>query len=158
GGPQTAGGKEALARELRRLRLPPEEWADEVRGLHGRLAEALEQLGQRESELDEHEELLRRRVPYEEQLSSVRAQVATLYREHAAAEAVAIARQKELSQEVSRLSEQRDALQTRLRHATAVLDAADAAVDNPAAPHRALREASRKLVVYEVNEAVLARR
>lgn len=55
-------GKEALRWHLRRLNLPPEEWADEVRDLNAQLVEALEQLRARELELDEHEELITRPV------------------------------------------------------------------------------------------------
>ena len=47
---------------LRRLNLPPEEWADDVRDVTAQLVEALEQLRPRELELDEHGELIVRPV------------------------------------------------------------------------------------------------
>ncbi|CAN0356155.1 unnamed protein product, partial [Ectocarpus sp. 12 AP-2014] len=58
GGPKTAQGQEALRWQLRRLNLPPEEWAEDVRNINAQLVEALEQLQAREAELDEHEELI----------------------------------------------------------------------------------------------------
>ncbi|CAM9878181.1 unnamed protein product, partial [Ectocarpus sp. 8 AP-2014] len=58
GGPKTAQGREALRWQLRRLNLPPEEWAEDVRNINAQLVEALEQLQAREAELDEHEELI----------------------------------------------------------------------------------------------------
>lgn len=53
-------GQEALRWHLRRLNLPPEEWAEDVRDVNAQLVEALEQLQAREKELDEHEELVAR--------------------------------------------------------------------------------------------------
>lgn len=53
-------GKEALRWQLRKLNLPPEEWAEDVRNVNAQLVEALEQLRAREMELDEHEELIAR--------------------------------------------------------------------------------------------------
>lgn len=53
-------GQEALRWHLRRLNLPPEEWADDVRDVNAQLVEALEQLQEREKELDEHEQLVSR--------------------------------------------------------------------------------------------------
>jgi hypothetical protein len=47
---------------LRRLNLPPEEWADDVRDVTAQLVEALEQLRASELELHEHGELIIRPV------------------------------------------------------------------------------------------------
>jgi hypothetical protein len=62
GEPQTEQGRELLCKLLVQLNLPPEEWADDVRGLATQLVHALEELAQRDRELEEHEELLRRWV------------------------------------------------------------------------------------------------
>lgn len=53
-------GQEALRSRLRRLNLPAEDWAEEVRDVYAQLVETLEQLQAREMELDEHEELIAR--------------------------------------------------------------------------------------------------
>lgn len=53
-------GKEALKWRLRRLNLPPEEWANDVKDIYAQLVEALEQIRVREEELDEHEQLVAR--------------------------------------------------------------------------------------------------
>lgn len=68
-----------LSKQLNALSLPPEEWADEVRELNAQLIECLEQLSEREKELSDHEELLRR---YEGHLGSMRQQTALLYKDH----------------------------------------------------------------------------
>eukprot|EP00904_Undaria_pinnatifida_P003934 jgi/Undpi1/13541/HiC_scaffold_8.g03200.m1 len=151
--PQTVQGQEALRSRLRRLNLPAEDWAEEVRDVYAQLVETLEQLQAREMELDEHEELIAR---YETHLSDMRAQAATLYREHADREKEWEERRKAHATEVEGLREERDAFAIRSRRLEEVLDAEDS--DDPTAPHRALRELSRKVTVYEVNEAVMARR
>ncbi|CAN0162716.1 unnamed protein product, partial [Ectocarpus sp. 12 AP-2014] len=155
GGPKTAQGQEALRWRLRRLNLPPEEWAEDVRNINAQLVEALEQLREREAELDEHEELI---VRYESHLSDMRAQVAALYRDHADREKEFDEKQKASKAEAGVLREERDALAVRARRLQEVLDVEDEAADDPTAPHRALRDLSRKVTVLEVNEAVMARR
>ncbi|CAN0076060.1 unnamed protein product, partial [Ectocarpus fasciculatus] len=155
GGPKTAQGQEALRWQLRRLNLPPEEWAEDVRNVNAQLVEALEQLQAREAELDEHEELI---VRYESHLSDMRAQAAALYRDHADREKEYDEKQKASKAEAGVLREERDALAVRARRLQEVLDVEDEAADDPTAPHRALRDLSRKVIVLEVNEAVMARR
>eukprot|EP00903_Cladosiphon_okamuranus_P020140 g18493.t1 len=154
-GPKTAKGQEALRWHLRRLNLPPEEWAEDVRDVNAQLVEALEQLHAREVELDEHEELIAR---YETHLSDMRAQAAALYREHANREVELEDKQKASREEAEGLREERDALAIRARRLEEVLQVEDEAAEDPTAPHRALRELSRKVTVFEVNEAVMARR
>lgn len=52
-GPHTPHGKTLLSKNLGQLNLPPEEWATEVKELNGQLVECLEQLYEREEELEE---------------------------------------------------------------------------------------------------------
>ncbi|CAM9519595.1 unnamed protein product, partial [Hapterophycus canaliculatus] len=148
-------GQEALRWRLRRLNLPPEDWAEEVRDVNVQLVQALEQLQEREAELDEHEELI---IRYETHLSDMRAQAAHLYRDYADREKEMEAKQKAFKEELQRLREERDALAVRARRLEEVLNVEDEAAEDPTAPHRALRELSRKVTVFEVNEAVMARR
>ena len=51
--PTTPHGRTLLAKNLSHLNLPPEEWAQEVKDLNGQLVECLEQLYEREEELEE---------------------------------------------------------------------------------------------------------
>ena len=53
GGPSTPHGKTLFAKNLNQMNLPPEEWALEVKELNGQLVECLEQLYEREEELEE---------------------------------------------------------------------------------------------------------
>ncbi|CAM9748610.1 unnamed protein product, partial [Scytosiphon promiscuus] len=154
-GPQTAQGQEDLRWRLRRLNLPPEDWAEDVREVNVQLVQALEQLQEREAELDEHEELITR---YETHLSDMRAQAANLYRDYADREKEMDAKQKAFKEELAGLREERDALAVRARRLEEVLNVEDEAAEDPTAPHRALRDLSRKVTVFEVNEAVMARR
>ena len=52
-GPHTPHGRTLLSKNLGQLNLPPEEWATEVKELNGQLVECLEQLYEREEELEE---------------------------------------------------------------------------------------------------------
>lgn len=60
GQPRTEYGRDLLSKLLVQLNLPPEEWADDVKELSAQLVEALEELNDREKELDEQEQLLMR--------------------------------------------------------------------------------------------------
>jgi chromosome segregation ATPase len=155
--PTSEEGQEMLRRQLRRLHLPPEEWADEVAALSGQLVVALELLNERERELDEHEELLRR---YESHLVAMRGQVAALYQDHGstvaeANKAASLAKERE-----AQLMEERDGLAIKVKNMSSLLsvEAAAASGDDLGAPQRALRDLSRRVMVHEVNEAVLSRR
>lgn len=53
GGPNTPHGKSLFVKNLNQMNLPPEEWALEVKELNGQLVECLEQLYEREEELEE---------------------------------------------------------------------------------------------------------
>jgi len=64
GNPRTEYGQELLTKLLVQLNLPPEEWADDVKELSCQLVEALEELNEREKELEEQEQLLLRWVEW----------------------------------------------------------------------------------------------
>ena len=53
GGPQTPHGKTLLNQTLQQLNLPPEEWAMDIRDVNSQLVECLEQLYEREKELED---------------------------------------------------------------------------------------------------------
>jgi len=109
--PNTPGGQAMLSKQLNALSLPPEEWAEEVRELNGQLIEALEQLSDREKELDDHEELLRR---YEGHLGSMRQQTALLYKEHMEATEKATTTEQRLNRTCDELRAEREALTLRV--------------------------------------------
>lgn len=66
----------------------------------------------------------------------MRAQAATLYREHADREVELEEKQKASKEELEGLREERDALAVRARRLEEVLDVEDEAAEDPTAPHR----------------------
>lgn len=56
--PATPHGRTLLKNNLFQLNLPPEEWAVEVRNLNSQLIECLEQLYEREEELNESKSVI----------------------------------------------------------------------------------------------------
>lgn len=78
---------------------------------------------------------------YETHLSDMRAQAATLYREHADREVELEEKQKASKEELEGLREERDALAVRARRLEEVLDVEDEAAEDPTAPHRCVEHA-----------------
>ncbi len=155
--PMTTQGRSMLKSQLRKLRLPPEDWAEEVSELMHQFVYALEQLEGRERELDEHSELLRR---YEDHLKSIRAQVSALYAEHAEKSAKSAAEASKLRKRIEGLEEERDTLSTRVMRMSELVNVQKQAEtgEDPSAPGRLLRDLSRRVMIHEVNEQTLTRR
>jgi hypothetical protein len=53
GTPSTPHGKNLLTKTIANMNLPPEEWADELKELNGQVIECVEQLFEREQELEQ---------------------------------------------------------------------------------------------------------
>jgi chromosome segregation ATPase len=153
--PNTPGGQAMLSKQLNALSLPPEEWAEEVRELNGQLIEALEQLSDREKELDDHEELLRR---YEGHLGAMRQQTALLYKEHIEATEKSDNTEKRLNRQVDELKAEREALTLRVERYAELAALEEKESTNPSSVHKALRDLTRRVTVHEVNEQQLARK
>ena len=75
-GPMTPHGKQLLNQSIHQLNLPPEEWAMDVRDVYSQLVECLEQLYEREQELEDSKSTLE---VMENSLVAVRQQAAVLY-------------------------------------------------------------------------------
>ncbi len=155
--PMTTQGRSMLKSQLRKLRLPPEDWAEEVSALMNQFVYALEQLEGRERELDENSELMRR---YEDHLKSIRAQVSALYAEHAEKSAESAAEASKLRKTIEGLEEERDTLSTRVMRMSELVNAQKQAEtgEDPSAPGRLLRDLNRRAIIHEVNEQTLTRR
>ena len=78
--PVTPHGKTLLNKTLAQMNLPPEEWAEEVKDLNGQLVECLEQLFEREQELDEQRGVV---AALEENLVFIKQQMAVVYQDFA---------------------------------------------------------------------------
>ncbi|GMH51677.1 hypothetical protein TrST_g11013 [Triparma strigata] len=153
--PQTPGGQAMLTKQLNALSLPPEEWADEVRELNAQLIECLEQLSERENELSDHEELLRR---YEGHLGSMRQQTALLYKDHMEATEKSATSEKRLNRQIDELRAEREALTLRVQRYQELAALEEKESANPSSVHKALRDLTRRVTVHEVNEQQLARK
>jgi len=153
--PSTPGGQQMLSKQLSALSLPPEEWAEEVRELNGQLVECLEQLADREKELDDHEELLRR---YEGHLGAMRQQTALLYKEHMEHSESAKSTEKRLNTAIDELRSERDSLVLRVQRYQELADLEEKESTNPSSIHKAIRDLTRRVTVHEVNEQKLARK
>ena len=79
-GPLTPHGKQLLNQTIHHLNLPPEEWAMDVRDVYSQLVECLEQLYEREQELEDSKSALE---AMETSLVAVRQQAAVLYLDYA---------------------------------------------------------------------------
>lgn len=118
-GPTTPHGKQLLTRNLSQMNLPPEEWAHEVRDLNGQLVECLEQLYEREQELEEQQATIE---GLEDTLVSSKQQLAALYYDFAKRCETWESREKEYKQASVQLHNERDDLQLRLRRIQEILD------------------------------------
>jgi len=151
-GPGTPHGKALLGRTLNQLNLPPEEWAEEVKDINGQLVECLEQLFERERELEESSSVV---AGLEDNLVAIKQQLAAVYYDYAQRSDAWEAREKELKATNVALHNERDDLQLKVRRMQEMV--ANTGGD-PKSVEDKLMEVSRKLTVYEVNEAVLARK
>ena len=151
--PYTASGKALLSRTLAGLNLPPEEWADEVKELNGQLVECIEALFEREAELNEQSIVTQ---DLERNLVKVKQQLAVLYNDYRTRKEEWSSIEKQLRSENASASAERDDLRLRIRRAEETIALLEKEDSNTIEVK--LRELSRKLAIYEVNEAVLARR
>jgi hypothetical protein len=158
GGPQTPHGKKLLNQTIQQLNLPPEEWALDIRDLYSQLVECLEQLYEREQELEDTRSGLQ---AMEESLVAVRQQTAALYLEFAQRSDQWEAARRQLEAEHQSLLEERDGLRLKLKRTqevTQLLERQDGGGGSEAVLEGRVIELTRKVAVFEVNEAVLSRR
>ena len=153
GRPQTAQGNSLLAQSLLAFNLPPEEWAEEVKVVNAELVEALEQLFEREAELTVQQRAIQ---DLETTLIAVKQQTAALYYDFGKRSESWRVREKQLKAESATLNSEKEDLLLRLKRAEETL--ALLQKEDPAAVETKLREQSKRLAIYEVNEAILSRR
>jgi chromosome segregation ATPase len=151
--PATPHGRQLLAKTLTGLNLPPEEWAVEVRELNAQLVECLECLFEREAELNEQADVVQ---SLETNVIAVKQQLAALYYDHSKRSEEWRAAEQHLRSECSALNNERDDLRLRVRRAEETISLLQKEDDS--AMESKLRELSRRVAIYEVNEAVLSRK
>lgn len=150
--PVTPHGKKLLSKTLNQLNLPPEEWAEEVKNLNAQLIECLEQLYERETECEEQRGTI---SSLEDNLVNVKQQVSALYYDFAQRAESWEAREKQMKSEAESLLHKRDDLELRLKRTQELIKLAEK--EDPELLENKVKELGRKVLVYEVNEAVLSR-
>ena len=157
--PKSPSARIMQARQVASLQLPPEDWADELAGVNGQLIESLEELAQREDEITTLvEELDITRTA----LNSVHAKETLLYREHIAQKEAYTTEIQRLINNVSEAEAERDQAAVkaaRLDQLVSVLETEDNGDGDPMSRTRdAVRELTRRVAVFEVNQAIMSRK
>jgi chromosome segregation ATPase len=152
-GPATPHGKQLLSNTLNQLNLPPEEWALDVRDLNSQLVECLEQLYQREQELEDTNAVV---STLEENLVGIKQQMTALYYDFAQRADTWEQREAVLKKEHVALNEERDDLRLKLRRMQDMAELLQR--EDKESIGLQLTDLTRKVTIYEVNEAVLSRK
>lgn len=152
-GPATPHGKQLLNNTLNQLNLPPEEWALDVRDLNSQLVECLEQLYEREQELEDTNAVV---STLEENLVAIKQQMTALYYDYAQRSETWEARESSLKKDHAALNEERDDLRLKLRRMQDMAELLQR--EDKEAIGLQLTDLTRKVTIYEVNEAVLSRK
>ncbi|CAM9286438.1 unnamed protein product, partial [Ectocarpus fasciculatus] len=153
GTPMTPHGKQLLSKTIGNLKLPPEEWTDEVKELNAQLIECLEQLYERENELYETRGVV---SSLEEALVNIKSQTAVLYYDFAEKSVEWERKEKQAKVELQTMIGERDDSRLKLKRTQETIELMQR--EDPSELESKLREYSKKISVFEVNEAMLARR
>ena len=151
--PNTPHGKALLNKTLTQMNLPNEDWVDDVKELNGQLVECLEQLQEREQELSEQHIIT---SGLEDNLVTIKQQMAALYHDFASRCDAWEKREKEYKEASSDLLNERDDLKLKLKRSQELTDHMKNA--DPDALENKLVEATRKMAILEINETVLSRK
>ncbi len=151
--PTTPGGKQLLNKNISQLNLPPEEWVQDYKELNGQLIECLEQLYEREEEINGQRSII---TNLEETLTSIKQQMAALYHDYAHKADAWDSREKQYKTHTTRLIEERDNLKLKVQRFDDMLN--QLKKEDSASIETKCAELNRKVTIYEVNEAVLSRK
>jgi hypothetical protein len=156
--PKSPSARIMQARQVAALQLPPEDWADELAGINGQLIESLEELAAREDEITTLTDELSSTKAV---LRDVHAKETLLYREH-------IAQQKAFEGEITKLRaavdeataerDQAAVKAARLDQLVSVLESEEGEGDPTARLRDTVRELTRRVAVFEVNQAIMSRK
>lgn len=152
-GPQTPFGKTLLADAVQPLNLPPEEWAGEVKDLYAQLVQCLEQLFERDVELDQTRGFVR---SYESQLGDMKLQMTILYHDFAQRSRQWKEKEKTQQQDKQTLVDEIEDLRLKVRRLQE-MNLLYQKEDEQALQNK-LSELTRRAMIFEVNEAVLSRK
>jgi outer membrane murein-binding lipoprotein Lpp len=154
GVPSTPHGKQLLTRNLSQMNLPPEEWASEVKDLNAQLVECLEQLFEREQELEEQQQQI---IGLEDTLVCIKQQSAALYYDFAKRMDAWEEREKNYKAELSQLRNSKEDLSLRVSKTESVITAMTQQQSQGDRDSLVL-DLNRKVLIMEVNESILSRK
>lgn len=152
-GPQTPFGKTLLADAVQPLQLPPEEWAAEVKDLYAQLVQCLEQLFERDIELEQTRGFVK---TYESQLGDMKLQMTILYHDFAQRSRQWNEQQRSNQEEKKTLHDEIDDLRLKVRRLQEMNLLYQR--EDPDAIQNKLSEVTRRAMILEVNEAILSRK
>ncbi len=151
--PSTPSGKQLLSKNLSQMNLPPEEWAQEVKELNGQLIECLEQLFERERETEEQQSVI---AGLEDTLVVIKQHLAALYYDFAKRCDTWEERESQYKKETTTLRHEKEDLKRKLTKTEEIIGVVER--EKRDEMDAKLTELSRKVVIHEVNEAILARK
>jgi len=151
--PTTPSGKQLLSKNISHLNLPPEEWVQDYKELNGQLIECLEQLYEREEEINGQRNIISN---LEDTLTTIKQQMAALYHDYAHKADAWDSREKQYKTHTTRLIEERDNLKLKVQRFDEMLN--QLKKEDSASIETKCAELNRKVTIYEVNEAVLSRK
>ena len=151
--PNTPHGKALLNKTLTQMNLPSEDWVEDVKELNGQLVEVLEQLQEREAELNEQHTIT---IGLEDKLVTMKQQMAALYHDFSSRSGAWEKREKEYKEASTALLNERDDLKLKLKRSQELTD--HMKNSDPEAIENKLVEATRKMAVLEINEKILSRK
>lgn len=156
-GPMTPHGKQLASNTIMNMNLPPEEWTSDVKDLNLYLIEILEQLYEREYELNASNSLLKQ---YEDNLAELKLQLIIMYHDYNNKMNEWNDSKTTYINENKALIEERNDLKLRLNRLQDMINILqnENESSNSANLEAKLNELTRKIIMYEVNESILTRK
>lgn len=153
--PSTLHGNKLLNKNVSQMNLPAEEWAQEVCDVNAQLVECLEQLYEREQELEEQRHII---SSFEDHLISVKQQTTVLYHDHISKVSSYDRREREYLNDLKRLRNENDDMKLKLSRFNELIELKKQNDFSLETNENKLNELYRKISVYEVNENILSRK
>jgi hypothetical protein len=152
-GPATPHGKQLLSTTLHSMNLPPEEWTNDIKEVTGYLIETLEQLYEREQDLETQKALIRN---FEENVSEMKLQMTLVYHDYSSKRTQWIEKEKTLIAENKTLLHEREDYKLRFKRTNDMLELLKK--EDTKVIENELKELTRKVTIYEINETILSRK
>lgn len=151
--PSTIHGSILLRKNLSIFSLPPEEWTEDFRNIHAQFIECLEQLYDREKEVEEQGLII---ASFEDHLVSVKQQVSGLYYDFIKRSSTWESREKECRNEIGKLRDENEDLKLKMKRINELLSVKrNGTVETLESK---LYDLTKRISIHEVNENILSRK